>query len=338
MKKRMLCAAMVTLMLLSAVFTASAAPLLVSTANPYSDLAGHWVGNDVSNLLQKKAIPFQQGKFLPGKAITRSEFALMLHRALDIQIAYFAAPDIKDYFDDVAADAPYASAVIDLVTAGILEGKGSFRPDDKLTREEMIHLVMQAYRYKMGDRYAPIKIGASSFPDADRISPAYSGDVSRAQHEGLIFGDRNNRFLPEKAATRAEAVAVISRLVALLEKQSAQVVVKPEALLSDNAIEMRIVIRNDSDNAVTIEHSSGQKFDFALLDVNRNVVYRWSADKLFMAMLTTTEIKAGETLVLSDILSGDAYTAIKDKIVWMQAFVTGTAPFLNADGYEIPLQ
>lgn len=338
MKRRMLCAALITMMLLSAVFTASAAPLLISTANPYSDLAGHWVGNDVSNLLQKKAIPFQQGKFLPGKAITRSEFALMLHQSLDIQIAYLVAPNIKDYFDDVAGDAPYASSVIDLVTVGILEGKGSFRPDDKLMREEMIHLVMQAYRYKMGERYSPIKIGASSFSDAELISPSFGGDVSRAQHEGLIIGDRNKRFLPQKAATRAEAVAVISRLVALLEKQNSQVIVTPEALLTDNAIEMRIVIRNDSDSMVTIEHSSGQKFDFALLDANRNVVYRWSADKLFMAMLTTTEIKAGETLVLSDTLSGDAYTAIKDKIVWMQAFVTGTAPFLYTDGYEIPLR
>lgn len=338
MKRKMLCAALVTMMLLSAVIPAAAAPLLISTANPYSDLAGHWVGNDVSNLLQKKAIPFQQGKFLPEKVITRSEFALMLHRALDIQIAYFAAPNIKDYFDDVAPDAPYASAVIDLVTAGILESKGSFRPDDTLSREEMVHLIMQAYRYKMGDRFALIKIGASSFPDADLISPAYSGDVARAQHDALIIGDRNNRFLPQKAATRAEAVAVISRLVALLEKQNAQIVVTPEALLSDDAIEMRIVIRNDSDCTVTIEHNSGQKFDFALLDANRNVVYRWSADKMFTAVLTTTEIKAGETLVLSDTLSGEPYTAMKDKIVWMQAFVTGTAPFLYSDGYEIPLR
>lgn len=284
------------------------------------------------------AVSQKQSKLLLNKKITRSEFAVMLHDSLDIEMEYYLKPDIKDYFDDIRQDAPYASAVIDLVTANILEGKGSFRPEAVLTREEMIHCIMQAYKYKMGDRYAMIKIGPATFKDAGKITAQYSGDVARAQHYKLVRGYGNQLFQPKKAATKAAAQAVINKLIKLLKQQNLQVTVSPEAVATETSIDMKLIVQNNTDNDIYIENTSGQKFDFELLDGNKNLLYRWSADKAFTDSLTSTVIKAGKTLISSSTLSGDAYQTIKDKAVYLKAYITGNAGFINSEGYIIQIK
>jgi hypothetical protein len=321
----------------SFLFTTATAQDMIPAPVKFNDVSSHWSKDTVQKLSEKGAIPFQEMQFLPDKAIKKFEFALMLHKALDIQINYFKEPNIKDYFDDIKQDAPYASAVIDLVTANIFEGKGNFKPEEALPKEEMVHYIMRAYQYKMADNFETIKIGPATFKDADKIDTEYSGDVARAQHYGLIVGNGNNLFQPKKSATRAETAVVISRLMELLEKQN-KVTVEPKAFIKDEAIEMKITINNNTKNDIVITNISGQKFDFELLDANKKALYRWSADKTFIMALTTTKIEAGKSMEFSDTLSGDAYQAIKDKIVFLKAYITGKAEFINANGYEINLK
>lgn len=309
-----------------------------STAQKFNDISTHWSKDAVQKLIKKNAIPFSQDKFLPGKAIKRSEFAVMLHTALDLKIEYFKQPDIKDYFNDVKQDATYSQAVIDLVTCNIIEGKGSFKPEASLTREEMVHYIMQAFKYKMGDIYKYIKIGPATFKDTSAINPIYGGDVAIAQHYKLISGNNNNLFQPKKATTRAEAAVIINKLVELIEKQTQQVEVIPSAVVTADSIEMKLVLKNLSKSKITIEFTSGQKFDFQLLDANRDVLYTWSADKMFIMDMSTTTIEAGKTLEFSDTLSGDSFKAIKDKVVYLKGYITGNANFINKDGYEIKLK
>lgn len=303
----------------------------------YSDIATHWSKVAVQNLLKKNAIPFHGANFNPDYSIKKSEMAIMLHNALDIQIAYLVKPNIKDYFDDIKQDAPYADTVIDLVSANIFEGKGHFNPEGNLTKEEMIHYVMQAYKYKMGDNYAMIKIGPATFRDADQISAEFGGDVARAQHEQLVAGNGNHMFQPKKAATRAEAAVVINKLTELLEKQNQQVLVQPEVVVKTDSIEMKIMVKNNTKSDIIIENTSGQKFDFELLDKNKSIVYKWSADKSFVAALTTTKIEAGKTVEFSDTLSSDDYKALKGKISYLKAYITGKASFIKAEGYELKI-
>ncbi len=302
-----------------------------------TDWEGHWSKDAIQNLLKKNAIPFAQDKVQPGMEIKRNEFAVMLYNALDFQIKYLKAPDIKEYYEDIKPDAPYASAIIDLVTMGILEGKGNFQPDGQLTREEMVNYLMQAYKFKMGDDFALIKIGAASFADADQISPEFGGAVARAQAYGFVAGSGDNNFHPKKAATRAEAASVINKFVMYFEQQEGVVTITPDAIIKDDSIEMKIKLTNKGKEPVVINHSSGQKFDFALLDADKNVLYRWSTDKSFIAVLTETTIEPGKSVELSDTLDGDTYKAIKDKIVYLKAFIAGTSDSIKIDseGYEI---
>ncbi len=341
MKKRVAGILLAGLVIISTSFTFAQANVQNNKAEmKFIDISEHWSAEAVQSLVQKDAIPYDQDKFIPGKAIARSEFAIMLHRALDIQIKYLKEPNIKDYFDDIRQDDPFTSAVIDLVTASVFEGKGSFKPQASISREEMVHYVMRAYKYMMGEKYPMIKISSVSFKDADKIAPEYSGEVVMAQHYKLITGTGNNLFQPKKSASRAEAAVVIDNLVKLMEEQNRPVIIKPDATLSNESIEMKLSIINNTKKSITINHSSGQQFDFALLDTDKNIIYSWSANKSFTMALTSTTIEPGKTLEFSDTLSGEAYTAIKDKIVYLKAYITGKSDTLEIDnnGYEIKVK
>lgn len=341
MKKRVAGILLAGLIIMSTSFTFAQSNVQNDRAKTkFIDISDHWSAKAVQSLVQKDAIPYGQDKFIPGKAIARGEFALMLHRALNIQINYLKEPDIKDYFDDVRQNDPYASAVIELVTARVFEEKGSFKPQASMSREEMVHYIMRAFKYMMGEKYPMIKISSVSFKDADKITPEYNGEVAMAQHYKLITGTGNNLFQPKKSTSRADAAVVINNLVKLLDEQNRPVIIKPDATLTNDSIEMKLSITNSSKKAIIINHTSGQKFDFALLDADRNIVYSWSANKDFTMALTNTTIELGKTLEFSDTLSGVAYTDIKDKVVYLKAYITGKSDTLEIenDGYEIKVK
>jgi len=319
-------------------FALAAEQGISTAAVSLSDMNNHWSKDAVYELLNKNAVPFIEDKFMPDNAVKRCEFAVMLHNALDIKIYYLVEPDIRDYYDDIDQNSSYSSAVIDLVTVGVFEGDGSFDPEGTMTREEMVHYIMQAYKYRLGDNYAMIKIGPATFYDIDEVAPQYSGEISLAQHYGLIKGTGNNEFEPKKVATRAEAAAIINTLSKLTDNSNLQVTVEPKAIVNDDSIEMKIIVKNNLKNEVSIINPSGQTFDFQLLDADKNVLYTWSANKMFIQIFTTTNIEAGGSLEYSDILSGEEYKAIKDKIVYMKAYLTGNASFINPEGYEIKVK
>lgn len=341
MKKTIIVLVLLAILILPTTLTSAQSSTQTKDTSPmkFTDLSGHWAEAAVQKLAEKSAIPFDGDKFIPGKAITRSEFAVMLHKALNISIEYFKAPDIKDYFTDVKQDAPYASALIDLVTASIIEGKGSFKPDASFTREEMVHYIMNAYKYKMGDKYKMIKIKPSSFKDNDKINPSYSGDVARAADLKLIQGIGNNIFSPAGKATRAQAAVVIARLLDLLDKENPQVVVQPSAMLKGGSLEMKLTIINNSNMPVTIEHTSGQKYDFILLDSDKNILYTWSADKSFIMELTRTVIEAGKSIEFVEVLNKETYSSIKDKAMYLKAYMVCSLDSfnINPEGYEIKI-
>ncbi|MDF2520976.1 MAG: putative S-layer protein [Clostridia bacterium] len=303
----------------------------------FSDIDKHWAKESINKVVDKDVFADKDGKFMPNKAITRSEFVLMLHEALDIQIAYFKAPDIKEHFEDVKNEDAYASALYDLVTLNIIDIKGQFEPDSRLTREEMVHFIMNAYRYEMGDKYKMIKIAPNPFADDKKINPSYSGDIARAEYMGIIKRPVSNHFYPKQNSTRAEAATVIDRLLIQLEKENPQVQVTPSAAQKDGALTAKLTIVNNTEKQITINHSSGQKFDFKLLDSNKKVLYTWSSDKSFIMMLTETVIEPGKSIEFSETFDKAFLDSLSGKPAYVKAYITGESDdfTINPDGYEI---
>ncbi len=305
----------------------------------YNDLSADWYKSSVEKYGYHEIFN-KDGHFSPNKAITRMEFARLLHKALKININYFAPTDIAEYFSDVTNNVDGASKLYDLVTAGIIEEKGSFKPDGELSREDMIHYIINGLKYVTDGQYALIKMMPAPFDDDASIKAEYKNDIIEAVLLKLVNGRGDNRLYPKESATRAEAVVIMDRLVELKATLVPDVKVTSSAAEENSMLKMKLTIENTGDTAVTINHSSGQKFDFQVLGNNDEVLYTWSADKLFTMALTATSIAAGEKVEFTAELDSAAYGLIKGKAAFVKAYITGSSDdfAIAAEGYVVAIK
>jgi hypothetical protein len=335
--KNKLLAVVLTVLMLLAVFPVSA------LACNYKDIHHSWYTEAVVKYGYNDVFSGSGGKFNPNKKVTRIEFAMLLHKALGITINYFAAPDIADSFGDMKNTDTGASALNDLVTAGIVEKGGTFSPNMQLDRDVMVHWIMNALNYKSGGTYPIPMVKAVPFKDDGKITDAYRSQVYSAVTLKLVGGRGHYKFCPRQAATRAEAVAVVARLVDLLNASSApaspSVSVAAAEKEKDGALVMTLTIKNASAKAVTITHTSGQKYDFQLLDINGAPLYTWSADKSFIMTLGATVLNPGQSAVFTETVDKSLYSLLKPGVVSMRAFIVGSsADFtIDPDGYAMAL-
>jgi len=91
---------------------------------------------------------------------------------------------------------------------------------------------------------------------------------------------------------------------------------------------------------VVIQHFSGQKYDFVLLDDKKEELYRWSGDRAFVEILTSTEIPAGKTVEFSEILDAKTYDEISGKAYYFKAVIVGSSEDfeINENGYYLSLK
>ncbi len=179
------------------------------SAAGFADLSGHWSRSDVELLAAKLVIDGQApGRFAPDAQVTRGEFAALLVRALGLAPDASAASGVKD----LNGTEWYAGALSAAVKAGLLDGfeDGTLRGGANITRAQMS--VMMSRALKAAGKTAPPGTGAA-FADEGRI-PAWAAEaVDAGVAAGLVEGTSGNRFAPEAQATRAEAAAMLKRLL-----------------------------------------------------------------------------------------------------------------------------
>jgi hypothetical protein len=87
---------------------------------------------------------------------------------------------------------------------------------------------------------------------------------------------------------------------------------------TDGILGARLTLRNNGSNPVNLHFTSGQSFDFKIINAAGEIVYTWSADKSFVMMIRDEQLDLGElTYGLTAELKGlpaGRYTA--------QAFLT----------------
>lgn len=174
------------------------------------------------------------------------------------------------------------------------------------------------------------------FGDDTEIAEVYRSDIVTAVLLKLINGRGGNLLFPKADTTRAEAVTVVYRLMTLLASYGSEVGVRASATRThDGSIAMFLTVRNQTDESVQINHTSGQHYDFKLFDAKGNNVYTWSADKMFIAALTQTRIGAGEEIVFSDTVDGGTNDLIRTAVS-MKAYIVGTSEnfIVETEGYE----
>ena len=173
----------------------------------FTDTVGHWAENDIKTLADKGIVSgVTETTFEPERAVTRAEFAMLITKALNITTVTGSGG-----WKDIPTDAWYASAVNAAANVGLIVGyDGWFRPDDLITREEIAVIIAKAYSY-LGETAG--SGAAQKFADQYDISDWAYPYVDAATSAGLVYGVTDDTFSPWEYATRAQAAALIRRLL-----------------------------------------------------------------------------------------------------------------------------
>lgn len=149
------------------------------------------------------------GKYEPARQITRAEFVQLLVSALDLQA------ENSNTFEDVSPDAWYYQAVSTAQALKIVNGRseGLFGAKEPITRQEMAVILFRARSL------AALQPDYSSktvvFADQKQIGAYAREAVEYLQRSGIINGYSDGTFRPLNLTTRAEAAALIYRIMGL---------------------------------------------------------------------------------------------------------------------------
>lgn len=176
----------------------------------FTDLASvRWAEDSIRALAAREIVAGTgDGRFSPGKDLTRAEFVKMLMTGLDwTDLRY------KSTFTDVPAGAWYEHEAATAAQFGIVSGygDGTFGGGRAITREEMFVIAARALR-AAGTELTAVR-GYEGLQDIAQLSNYARSDVLRLVEAGLVAGNGNGRLLPQDGATRAEAAVFLQRVL-----------------------------------------------------------------------------------------------------------------------------
>ena len=151
-------------------------------------------------------IGYSDGTVRPNGRITRAEVATIFFRLLtdDTRQRNWSS---ENTFSDVSADKWYNNAVSTLCHMGVLGGysDGTFRPNAPITRAEFAKIAVSFAQANGSAVY-------SYFTDV-KTTDWFAPYVTAAKDSSLIEGYSDGSFKPENRITRAEACAIVNRVL-----------------------------------------------------------------------------------------------------------------------------
>lgn len=178
-----------------------------STTVPFKDIANNGNKDAIINLYNKGIFKAAE-KFNPGNNLKRSQFALMLNRALKLDVP------AKANFSDIAKyDAETKSAINALNGYGIINGKTAttFAPGQDITRKQaalMIYRLLEKNGYKASGE-------AAKFSDMPKEVEA-SKAISELNKLGIISGFEG-KFNPENKLTRSQMAKILNNTLTVVD-------------------------------------------------------------------------------------------------------------------------
>lgn len=174
----------------------------------FDDAKEHWASKEIHTLAADGVINgIGNNNFAPDRKITRAEFVTLIVRAFELSEGTY-----DESFSDVKKNDWYAGSIGKALTSGIISRDTVFRPNDPITREEMVKIIVGGW---LLENERPEWINMAQFSDKALISDWASEYIDIAVTLGLVKGDNSGNFNPKKGTTRAEATTVIYRLLYL---------------------------------------------------------------------------------------------------------------------------
>ncbi|WP_186326111.1 S-layer homology domain-containing protein [Paenibacillus sp. Y412MC10] len=190
----------------AALLSAIAMPSVSAASTTFSDIDGSFAKDAINELVEKGILNGKgDGKFDPTGKIERQDFAIILAKALGLDVS--STPK-SPTFSDVPSDG-YAYAYVEAaVKAGLIKGQGNgtFGTGSNLSRQDMAVLFTRALGVDVQGKAANLK-----FSDASSISDYAKDAVGAAVELGLIKGGTDGKFDPKGGAAREAVAQVASR-------------------------------------------------------------------------------------------------------------------------------
>lgn len=189
------------------------------------DIGGHWAENDIYLTTSLELFDSSKEYFAPDAMISRIEFGKGIVNAIAGTLPEFTSteayrrlrPGVETpYLDvfpmlmngDVNKDYNYYEYIN---TNNIMAGENSyFKPNEPVTRAQAVAIMINA----LGLQYnAPMPPYRTTFAD-DAIIPEWAKDyVYMAGEIGIVSGDLEGNFNPNKNLTKAEAASMLVRFI-----------------------------------------------------------------------------------------------------------------------------
>lgn len=176
--------------------------------NYFSDVReNHWAKTYIDKLTGNGVIP-KGGEFKPDDSITRRNFSAYLSRALNL-------PHSNLNFSDVSPNSEFASDISAASGAGLISGTGNgkFSPENKITRQDTAVICARAIEYNGLDQNKNFYATQGYYRENLEIPLYARGAVGLMTRYGVMTGKPDYKFDPKGTVTKAEAAAIICRLM-----------------------------------------------------------------------------------------------------------------------------
>ncbi|KQO18347.1 hypothetical protein ASF12_06945 [Paenibacillus sp. Leaf72] len=180
----------------------------------FSDVTQHWAKKAVNDMGSRMIIEGNEnGLFNPNRDISRAEFAAVIVRGLGLRLENGAAS-----FSDVSASDWYSSAIHTAYAYHLIDGfeDGTFRPNDKITREQAMVIIAKAMTLTNLKAQLANEAAAQTllpYKDAANAAEWAKNGIADSVLAGIVSGRTSAELAPKAFITRAEVAAIMQRLL-----------------------------------------------------------------------------------------------------------------------------
>ncbi|WP_322907470.1 S-layer homology domain-containing protein [Paenibacillus campi] len=178
-----------------------------------SDVVKSWAVAPVMKLMSLGIVQGDtQGNYNPKQAINRFEMAVILAKALRLNVEAPPSETVSTSSTNAPDWAqPYVQAILN---QGIMSGNTSgFNGNDGVTREQLATMIG---RMLPDSATADASATDAKFKDTAKMSDWAVKGINKVQSLGLMKGYADQSFRPKQAVTREEMAAVIAKVVDML--------------------------------------------------------------------------------------------------------------------------
>lgn len=182
----------------------------------FSDISGYWARNDILQLASLSIAKGNAGKFNPGGAVTRAEFAAMIISAMGFGDQARITQGLATGYKDVPGS-HWASGFVNLAKEkGIITGypDGTFKPAKVIRRDEITSVLVRALNLTAGTEGV-----LNNFTDGGEIPDWARDSIGAAYSAGLVSGFPDGSFKPGRFASRGETAALVKKVLVEMGRQ-----------------------------------------------------------------------------------------------------------------------